>query len=176
MHRIDAGGPKALTTAEWLELRRMSLEEREAWYESEDWEPLRMLTKDVIREYGPFCIPWLLFESENGERTPWMTTVLGLSTIIGIMTALKNCFIGNITPFPAHGRSPKGGTILPRTAYTDNGTNVQEVNTMKKKQREITSEENDLQALADALGKLSEAQFNLIKGVLIGLGAVSIEA
>lgn len=89
---------------------------------------------------------------------------------------MKNFFIGSITPFPAHGRSLKGGTILSRTAYTDNGTNVQEVNTMKKKQKEITSEEKDLQALADALGKLSEAQFNLIKGVLIGLGAVSIEA
>lgn len=82
MNRNTTDGPKALTTREWLELRRMSPEEREARYEAEGWQALRMLTKDVIREGGPYCIPWLLFDSENGQRTPWMTTLLGLATII----------------------------------------------------------------------------------------------
>lgn len=43
------------------------------------------------------------------------------------------------------------------------------------RKKELPKEVQDLQNMADALGKLSEAQFALIKGVLIGMGAVKFE-
>lgn len=82
---------KALTTEERMKLRAMTPEERCKWYDEDtdyDWECLRMLTRDVLRFDGPFGLLWLLFEDEGGERTPWMTTALGLATIIVSVVAL----------------------------------------------------------------------------------------
>lgn len=46
-----------------------------------------------------------------------------------------------------------------------------EVKTMKTKKKRLTPEQEDLQKMADALAGLSERQYILVKGVLIGLGA-----